>query len=309
MAMIFNTEVVTLIAMDTIKDNLLLAQTATNGAIEVGSSIHKGDFLETTIFAALGEASRRDVTVDTPATAKRLSNLEKTDVKLYFKELVFATYTELARYGTSMEAMQTKLGEEIGDAVTRFILKRALISVVAAIGTEADSIHTTADATITINDLNSGVFKFGDQSDTIVTFVSPSIVVGGLVNGSLASSGDQISYGAVYKGETGTLGRAIWMVDSDALTTGVKKVIGLTLGAILIDESEAIRFMTAESLDKENAGMYLREEGAYTIKLKGFTYVQTQGINPDDATLAAAASWDLVGDRKGSAGVLIKAGA
>ncbi|MDM5264686.1 major capsid protein [Sulfurovum sp. XTW-4] len=310
MAMVFNNEVVTLIAMDQIKDNLLMAQTATNGAIEVGESIHKGDFLQSTIFDSLGEASRRDPTVDTAATPKRLSNLEQTDVKLYFKELVFATYTELARYGTSMEAMQTKLGEEIGNAVTRYILKRALISLVAAIGTEADSVHTTSVLnTITINDLNMGVFKFGDKSADIVTFVSPSIVVSKLIDGSLNSSGDQISYGAVYQGETGTLGRSLWMVDSDALTTTVNKVLGLAAGAIMIDESEAIRFFSQESVVNENAGMYLREEGAYTLKIKGFKYVSTQGANPTDATLGAAASWALVGDRKGSAGVLIKASA
>ena len=308
MAMIFNNEVVTLIAIDAVKDNLLAAQAATKGAITVGESIHKGDFLERTIFANLGEASRRDPNVDTPATAKRLSNLQKNDVKLYFKELIFATYTELARYGTNMEAMQTKLGEEIGIAVARYILKKGLIALVASIGSESDLIHTAA-AAITTTDLNEGVFKFGDMSEDIVVFVSPSLVMKDLINAGINSNADQISYGAVYSGEAGTLGRDIWKVDAEALTTGVNKVLGLSYGAIVIEESEVIRFFSQESIVNENAGLNLREEGAYTLNVKGFSYVMTQGANPDDAILGATASWSLVGDKKGSAGVLIEAGA
>ncbi len=308
--MIFNNEVITLIAIDAVKDKLLDAQTATGGAITIGQSIHKGDFLETLIFDALGDASRRDPAVDTAVTAKRLSNLEKTDVKLYFKELVFATYTELARYGTTMEAMQTGLGEAIGEAVARFILKKSIIALVAAISSEADSIHTTTTSgIITVKDLNSGVFKFGDMSDDIKVFVAPSLVVSDLVGDAIDSTADQISYGGIYSGVTGTLGRTLWMVDSITLTTGANKVLGLTVGAIVIDESEAIRFFSQESITNENAGVNLREEGAYTLKIKGFGYDQAQGLNPEDGVLGASASWGLVGDRKGSAGVLIQAGA
>lgn len=307
MALTINNEVVRDIAIKSVEDNLLQAQTATNGAISIDESIHKGHFLSTTIFDAIGDISRRDITVQTPVTKKRLADLAKTDVKLYFKDLIFYTYTELAQAGADEKAVNVMLGEAIGRAVARWILERALIVTVASIGSEASLVTTAGTADITIQDISKGIFAFGDKAENIVALVSPSTVVAGLLDTALSTTADAISYGATYGATIGTLNRPLWQVDSSALDDGGKPiVIGLAKGSVVISESEKIFFKNGEVIDEENAGVNMRTEGAYTLKVKGFSYDQAQGVNPDDAILGASATWSLVGDKKACAGVLIK---
>jgi len=300
-------EVVRDIAIKAIEDNLLKAQEATNGAIVIDESITKGNFLVTTLFDSIGDATRRDTAVQTPVTKKRLADLAKTDVKLYFKDLVFYTYTELAQAGADEKTVNVNLGEAIGAGVARWILQRALIVAIASISSEAGLVSTSATADIQLKDISKGLFAFGDRSENIVALVAPSMVVAGLLDTALGTTADQISYGATYNASIGTLNRPLWQVDSSALDDDGKPiVIGLAKGAIVISESEAIFFKQGEVLDEENVGVNMRTEGAYTLKIKGFSYDQSQGINPDDTVLGASASWSLVGDKKSSAGVLIK---
>jgi hypothetical protein len=304
MAMIFKDEVIASIAIDKIKDNLLNAEKATGGAIKIGKSIAKGDFIDKLMFGELDDAVKRDPNIDTPITAKRLGNRESTAVKLYYKNPYFATLTELERYGTSMGAMQANIADSLADSVTRFILQNGLTALVAAIESQADLTHT-AGGEINFKDLNAGVFKFGDQAETIKTFVAPSVAVGGLIGQSIDKP-DTIAYGAIYKGVTGTLGRNIWMVDSEALTADGIKVLGLSEGALQIDESEVVKMITNLNTNNENTGYDFRPEGAYTIDLKGYSYKKASGANPDKATLGSSANYELIGQAKKSAGVLIK---
>ena len=310
MALEINNESVRDLAILRIENNLTNAYNATNGAIVADESIMKGDFISTIVFDAIGDASRRDPTSTAEMTAKSLSDTSKTNVKLYFADLVAYTYTELARAGADDDEVTVNLGEAIGDGVTRWILERTLISTVAAIGSTEALVHTTDTAGINIKDINKGFFKFGDKSEKIVTIVASSIVVADLVDGALDSTADQISYGATYKSNIGTLGRALWQVDADALVdAGKNMVIGLVKGAVVISESELIQIWMDDDITKVNTKKNIKTEGAYTLDIKGFTYDQSQGINPEDAVLGATASWSLVGDRKNSAGVLIKEGA
>jgi ribosomal protein L18 len=299
-------EVIQTVAIEAIHDELEKAQQATGGAISLGKNIHKGDFKTTSMFANLGEASRRDPNTDVALTAKRLGTADDTAVKLYFNDLVFATNTELERYGTTMGAMNVAIGRNLGQGVARWAIKKGLISLVASIGSEAGLIegdHTGA-ASVTI--LNNAVFKLGDQSENVKVFVAPSAVTHALVGSAIGASTNDIAYGAVYDNSIGTLGRGLWTVDAVALTSGGNKVLGLTPGAVTIDESEVIKMVSQLVTGQSNLGYNFQTEGAYTIDIKGFKYVVGQGANPTDAVLGATASWSLIDDIKAGAGVLAK---
>jgi hypothetical protein len=305
--MIIDNEVVKQVAIDAIADNLKNAEAQTGGAIVAGRNIHKGDFLETTLFDQIGNVVRRDPTDDSEATPDRIGNIEGTQVKLYFKDLVFTTFTELARYGTSMEAMSVRIGERLGEAVVRWGLGKAILATKAALKSNGDTTYQ-AGGTITHADLVKGIFKFGDGASKIKTLVAPATVVGNLIASDTTANPDSIAYGAVYQGMTGTINRNLWMVDAQALMeNGKSTVLGLTEGAVTVDESEMIRFFTQEVLDRENAGMFLRTEGAYTLDIKGFSYDQSAGANPDDTVLGDPANWTMfVGDKRNTAGVVIE---
>ncbi len=304
-------------AVDSIRDNLLSAQKATSGAIGVGRNIHKGDFIEETFFDDFGNINRRDPTADTPVTPQRLSTSEDVAVKLYFKGDLFVTNTELERYGTSVKNMNSKIGAKIGKKISRWTIEKGLISLVAAITSQSSLIAGNPLQPIDVGVLADVVFKLGDMNEDVKVFVAPSMVAYKLLKDAIGATTDQISYGAVYNAQVGTLGRKFWMVDNAALqwSEDVNNdgddesgyfTLGLTPNAITIDESEVVKILSDLDITQENSGYRFKAEGAYTIKVKGFSYNKAQGMNPSDAILGSTASWQLVSDVKAAAGVIAK---
>ncbi len=296
-----------------IKDNLMRAQEFTRGAITVGKNIHKGDYVDEVMFDDFGNIVRRDPNVDTAVTPERLANIQDVAVKLYFKGDLFMTNTELERYGSSVKNMNKQIGSVIGKKISRWALEKGLISLVGAITSQADLIAGDGTANPDVSILNDAVFKLGDQNGDVVTFVAPSLVTHKLIGNAIASTADQIAYGAVYEAQIGTLGRSLWTVDNAALgwsdaTAGTSGnyTLGLVKNAISIDESEVVKILSDLDITQENSGYRFKAEGAYTINVKGFAYNTAQGINPTDSILADTTSWSLVKDIKHGAGVIAK---
>lgn len=305
MAMYIDDEVVKGTAIETVKDNLLNAMTATQGAITVGQNIHKGDFIHDYEFQNLGEVDRRDPTSTADATAYSLNSIESVGVKLYFGKNYFQTLTEAKRYGTTPETISLAIGQALGNSVTRFAINKGLVAATAAILSQPDLVAGDGTGDPTPEILNDAVWKLGDVAEDVVAFVSPSVATSRLIGAEMQKYGSQVSYGTVYQGVPGTLGRSIWTVDSQALVSG-KVILGLTAGAVTVDESEAIEFLSQLDLSKENAGNWIKTEGAYTVQIKGFKYDVTAGMNPDDSVLGAPANWSLVDQLKNAAGVAAK---
>lgn len=294
-----------------VKDNLLAAVKATRGAITVGRNIHKGDFEDTLMFDDFGNIVRRDPNVDTAVSPDRLVNIEDVAVKLYFKGDLFITNTELERYGSSVKNMNKTIGTKIGEKISRWALEKGLIACVGALTSQADLIAGDGSTDIDTLTLNDAAFKLGDMSGDVITFVAPSLATHKLIGNAISSASDQIAYGAVYASQIGTLGRSLWTVDNAALNwddAGTLKnyTLGLTQGAISIDESEIVKILSALDITQENSGYRFKAEGAYTVKVKGFAYNAAQGSNPTDAVLGANASWTLIKDVKHGAGVVAK---
>jgi len=299
-------EVIQATAVEAIKDALLEAEKATGGAITVGRNIHKGDFLERTFFANFGSPKRRDPNTQTAVTPDRLSTLEDAGVKLYFRDDVFATFTELERYGTDLKTFNKQIGKQLGTAVARWAIQKGIVSLIGAISSQSALVIGDGTAEPSVDLLNDAVWAFGDMSEDVKVFVAPSAVTYKLTKGAIASSTDPIAYGAVYKSEIGTLGRKLWTVDAAALTAGGNKVLALTEGSVVVDESEAIKMLSQLDTLNENAGYNFHTEGAYTVDVKGFAYDKTAGANPDDSVLGADSSWNLISQLKNAAGALVK---
>ncbi len=306
-------EVIQSVAIAQVKDTLLKAQEATGGAISIGKNIHKGDFKDETFLANFGNPTRRDPNTQTPVTPARLNTLEDSAVKLYFRDDVFVTKTELKRYGTSLETLNRDIGMQLGTAIARWSIQKALIASVGAITSQTGLIAGDGTGAPDVTLLNDAMFKLGDMYEEVRVFVAPSIVTSKLVGNAITSTADQIAYGAVYDASIGTLGRKLWTVDNPALGwadavagTSGSYTIGLTEGAVVVDESEIVEVLSQLDTLNENAGYNFHSEGAYTVKVKGFSYVKTQGANPTDAVLGDTASWSLIDQLKGSAGVIAK---
>jgi len=295
-----------------VKDNLEAAQTATQGAIQVGRNIHKGDFVNQTLFDEFGTIGRRDPNSDAAVTPERLNGLEDVAVKLYFKGDLFVTNTELERYGSSVSGMNKGIGATIGRNISRWALQKALIALTGAITSQSGLIAGNGTTNADVGILNDAVFNLGDVNGDVVAFAAPSLVTHKLIGNALSSTADKISYGAVYDAQVGTLGRSLWTVDNPALgwddgagNTG-NYTLGLVKNAVTIDESEIIKILSDLDLTQENSGYRFKAEGAYTVNVKGFAYNSAQGINPTDSILANTASWNLIKDIKHGAGVIAK---
>ena len=131
-------------------------------------------------------------------------------------------------------------------------------------------------------------------------------------NGLNANSTEAVS-GVLYDATPATLNRKVYVTDSPSLDAGSDNngsyiwTLGLTPGAIVVQESEQRELVTDIVTGKENIIARVQLEGAITVKVKGFAYKQTAGANPDDATLGAAANWEMsASDTKGTAGTIIK---
>lgn len=311
MALVIKDTVIQTEAIIGVKDNLEVASTATNGAILVGKNIHKGDYKNGTVFDEFGTIGRRDPSSTAAVTPERLANLEDVAVKLYFKGDLFVTNTELERYGTSVSSMNKGIGATIGRNVSRWALDKALIALTGAITSEATLIAGDGSTAVNVGLLNSAVFNLGDMNGDIVSFAAPSLVTHTLLGNAIATTADQISYGAVYNAQVGTLGRKLWTVDNAALgwndgTNSGSYTLGLVKNAVSIDESEVIKILSDLDITQENSGFRFKVEGAYTVNVKGFAYNTAQGTNPTDSVLADNASWNLIKDIKHGAGVVAK---
>ena len=304
-------EVIQATAIEQVKDTLLDAQKATSGVIGVGKNIHKGDFIEDIFFDNFGTIKRRDPNTQTPVRPERLSTLEDSAVKLYFNGDVFVTNTELKRYGANVKNFNQKIGRQLGHNVARWAIQKGLIALIGALSSESSLIAGDGTADISTGLLSEAMFKLGDQYEEVRSFVLPSVSTAKLLGNAIDANTDQISYGAVYKAQIGTLGRTLWTVDNSALNwvdgdNSGHYGIALTSNAISIDESELIDIITEVDTLNSNAGTNFHIEGGYTINVKGFKYNKAQGANPSDAVLGSSASWSLISQIKNSAGVLIK---
>ena len=151
-----------------------------------------------------------------------------------------------------------------------YMLNRGIHAVRAGIEVNKATLASgdgTTTATYTL--LNQALGKFGDASSSIVAWVMNGKSFHDLVGDGLANvKTDNVAGQIVATGSTGTMGRPAFVTDSDGLVmkdiaTGLvdtSSILGLTVGALTIAETEAREIFSETVSGKENLKTRIQAE-------------------------------------------------
>ena len=296
-------------ATETIMQNVEAFTAGTRGAITLGTEMIMGDMQETSMLSEIANLiARRDIGVDTAATVKNISSRDENNIKIYWGtgSIEFKA-VDAKRYGTDAGAFSAAIGEQIGVGIVNYMLNNAIRACRASIQTVAGLVTGTGVAAITHNLLNSALKPFGDARESIVCWVMKGATYTDLVGAGLGVATANVAGGIIADGSVGSLGRPVYMTDSDGLdmTAGVA-VLGLTVDAVKIIESEAREFLSEMVGGNENIKYRIQAEGSMMLNVKGYSWKTASGVNPTVATLGTAANWEKKAtDNKSTAGVIL----
>lgn len=309
MALKIDNVIVHTTATETIMQNVDMFQTGTAGAITLGSEMISGDMLESSMLSQIANLiAGRDITSDSAATVKNVSSRDENTIKIYWGTgAIEFKAVDAKRYGTDAGAFSAAIGEQIGKGIVAYALNAGITAVRACIESNSSLVNGDGTATVTPALLNSTMKPFGDAQGSIVAFVMNGSVYNDLVGEAIGNASDAVAYGAIYTGTTGSLGRPVFVTDSAGLdmTTG-SAVLGLTMDAVKIIESEAREFVSDLITGGENIKYRIQAEGSYALNVKGYSWKAASGVNPSLATLGTKTNWEQKAtDVKSTAGVLL----
>ena len=296
-------------ATETIMQNVEAFTAGTRGAITLGTEMIMGDLQETSMLSEIANLiARRDIGVDTAATVKNISSRDENNIKIYWGtgSIEFKA-VDAKRYGTDAGAFSAAIGEQIGVGIVNYMLNNAIRACRASIQTVSGLVTGTGVATITHNLLNSALKPFGDARESIVCWVMKGATYTDLVGAGLGVATANVAGGIIADGSVGSLGRPVYMTDSDGLdmTAGVA-VLGLTVEAVKIIESESREFLSEMVGGNENIKYRIQAEGSMMLNVKGYSWKTASGVNPSVATLGTAANWEKKAtNNKSTAGVIL----
>jgi hypothetical protein len=319
MSIAVNNEIIETLAVEQIAQNVKNFTRQSKGAITLIAGEHSGDFIEELFFKDIPDVQRRDVESSAEAVFETLNTEDWTSVKLYFKDKILFKRSDILRYGKKVDAVSGMIGQRIGDKITQYMLNRAIVAGVAAIRSNDEAVvDKGCSETLTLRGLVDALQNFGDNANAITTWAMNSIKFFDLYRDGLTLNSDTLISGILYNATPATLNRAAYVTDSIGFNQEVRDCdndgtnetkiyasLGLTSGAIVVQKSEPLDLVTLEDIDGENHVIKVSVEGAVTLKVKGYSWETTAGINPDDATLGTAANWRKVVDTKNTAGVEI----
>ena len=309
MALKIDNVIVHTTATETIMQNVEAFTAGTAGAITLGSQLISGDMLQESMLSEIASLiGRRDIAADTDATVKGVSSRDENTIKIYWGTgAIEFKAVDAKRYGTDSEAFSAAIGEQIGRGIVAYALNAGISAVRASIESQATLVTGTGAATITPALLNSALKPFGDARESIVAFIMNGSTYNDLVGQAVANGSSDVAYGAIYSGQTGSLGRPVFVTDSAglAMTAGVA-VLGLTVGAVSIIESETREFLSDLITGKENIKYRIQAEGSFALNVKGYSWKTASGVNPTLATLGTKTNWQMAAtDKKATAGVIL----
>jgi hypothetical protein len=311
------------------RTNELLAQFgdvfngASNGAIKLSTKTAKGNYAYESFFANLGAtlASRRDNTSVSAQTDTALTQGEHVMVKLSRKINTVATTRDawLKAFGSISQAeFSDVLGEQVANIMQLEMVNTVLLACRAALKQQSTSYVTDASlGSMTTNMLVSMLEAMGDRANRIVCWVMHSSAYYDLVRNQIGANITNISDFNIATASPVTLNRPVIITDSSALVTQINSpdlnnyfTLGLTAGAIEVENSEEQYITFQEITGLENLIIRMQGEYAYTVGLKGFKYdVTSGGANPDATAVALGTNWDThytsVKDRAGICGMTL----
>lgn len=299
---------------------------ASRGTILLTAVNRKGDFVYESFFANTANLiTRRDPTSTADADTKKLVQGEMVSVKVNRKigpvEQTIDAFKKINHGPFDENAMDFAVGEQSAKAMQIEMLNTGLSAVRGALSGQAETLVdrsavTTGIATV---DLVDTLAAFGDAAAGILLWVMHSAQYYRLVKEQILSNINGVSSFNIASATPLSLNRPILVTDSPALVQNVPvngadpahnvyTCLGLTSGAVVLEDSEDTTIFRDWVTGKENLIVRIQGEFAYNIGIKGFTYdVASGGANPDAATMSTGANWDpALLDAKNRAGVVLK---
>jgi len=279
-----------------------LFNAASGNSLVLATSRKRGEYDKNSFFKKLsGSITRRDLTSTAAATALKLVQDEKVNVKLNKKfGPIDSTYEPFRMQGKNAEAeFAFILGQEFAGAKIANQVNTLIAALVAGVGNVADLLHDGTAGTPTHGGLVTTLSKLGDRSQDIVAFIMHSKSYFDLMWQSVTDKVFEVAGVTINTGTVATLGKPTIVTDSpDLVTSGspdTYHVLGLqTSAAVAEDQDDGLMALDLVT-GLEQLVMRTQGEFNYNIGLKGFTWdVSNGGANPTDASVGTGTNWDQV---------------
>lgn len=304
---------------ETLRQQIDLFNSATNGAVTLQGAAHQGDFSDVAFFAKVtGGLVRRRNSYGSGAVAEKvLKHLVDTSVKVaagtppvrldpgQFRWIQQNPEVAGAAMGQQLavDTMADMLNVGLGSAYS------ALVQVPAVVY-DATANTAPADGPTWIN-LNNGQAKFGDASAQIGVWIMHSTPMHKLYANNLNNSERLFTYGTVNVIRD-PFGKLLVMTDSPNLfTTGSPNkyhILGLVPGAVLIGQNNDFDANEETKNGDENIIRTYQAEWSYNVGIRGFAWDKANGgKSPTDAALFTSTNWDRYStSEKDLAGVVVE---
>lgn len=276
---------------------------ASNGAIQLVTDIHKGDYFKEEFFTLIASlVTRRDTTSTSSATDLALAGDELIGVKLNRKiGPVANTLDSMRKIGKNMSTFSFVVGQQAAKAVAAAKVNAAIMALNAAISGETNlNYDYSATGTPTHGVLATTLGKMGDAHNRVVCWVMHSKSYFDLIGQAISDKITNVADVTINTGSVATLGKPVIVTDDASLVNTTPDpdqyhILGLVNGAAIVKESEVAVVENQIVTGLENLVVRTQGEFAITLLLKGFEWdIANGGANPNDTALALATNWDTV---------------
>jgi len=299
---------------ETLRQQVDLFNTATNGGLVLRSGTMTGDFADTAFWEKLtGLVRRRDAYASGAVTPIALAQLLDTSVRVdagtppiqidphWFQRIEAQPGVEGVIIGRQLavETLADMVNVGIGGVVASIGQVGALVNDITAAGTP----------TLNPRALNKSVAKFGDRSSDIKVHLMHSVPMHDLFDNALANLERLFSYETVNVLQD-PFGRRYVMTDSPSLvvpgTPDNYYTASLASNALMVQRNNDYLDNTDTRNGDESIQRTFQAQWSFNLAVKGFGWNKTGGgKSPNSAELATASNWvQHATDNKDTAGVL-----
>tara|TARA_R110000744_G_scaffold372539_1_gene484206 strand:+ start:134 stop:1102 length:969 start_codon:yes stop_codon:yes gene_type:complete len=286
---------------------------ASGGSILLNSASFRGDFSKESFFNQIASAQRRVDRYGTNSAqaATVLAQGEMVGVKVAggFGPVLFEP-AQMTYLQQNPGAAITAIASGFADALLADQLNTAVGCAVSAVENVAALVNdVSASAGVTQVGLNNSHRKFGDMSSILSADIMTGDVYHRLVGEAIANSSSLFLSTNVQVVDI--LGKLVVISDIPALyeagSPNKDKVLSITSGGIIVDNSSDIVSNMETSNGKLRIETTWQADYTFGVKLKGYAWdVANGGASPTDAELFTGSNWDkAVTDNKHTLGTLL----
>jgi hypothetical protein len=318
---VFN-EYLYLAVTEVVDQQVQLFNSASAGTIMLSTKRNVGDFAMKASFAAIpGLMRRRDSYGTGDVAAVALTMLQNNSVKVAGGTVpVKWEPQQFSWIQQNPELAAAVIGEQVAKGLLQDQLNSALAALRGAVVNVGATVNyqvltsSIADATLSLNALNSGAAKFGDRSQEIRAWAMHSKPLHDLYDKALTNSNQLFVFGDVQVREDG-FGRRFIVSDSPSLsvTSGSPAVtdyytLGLVPNAVAVEDNDDFFSNVDTRNGTENIARTWQAEFTFNLSLKGYTWdTAAGGKSPTNTEIATGTNWDKTATSiKDTAGVAVK---